>query len=90
MFSHNETSGCCLAFPKNSKLLTLNLRKFLNGIIHLFLALSIILLGITRWELEAGQPTVEPDVQACLALYWWERLITSGSGRIVVKSLFLP
>ena len=39
--------------------LTLTMPNFLNGIIHLhFLALSIIILGILRWKLVVGQPTV--------------------------------
>ena len=39
--------------------LTLTMLNFWNGIIHLqFLALSIIILGILRWKLEVGKPTV--------------------------------
>ena len=52
--------------------LTLNLPNFLNGIIHLtFLALSIIIFR---------------DVQAVLALYWWQRLIIFDIGRIRVNT----
>ena len=44
--------------------LTLNLPIFLNGIIHLpFWELSIIILGISRLELEVGQPTVQSLVR---------------------------
>ena len=60
-------------------LTSLNLLNFLNGIIHLpFLELSIIIVGISRWKLKVGKPTVESlvwsdcaYVQARLALYWW-------------------
>ena len=39
--------------------LTLFMPNFLNGIIHnTFLAFSVIILGISRWEAEVGQPTV--------------------------------
>ena len=68
--------------------LTLTMSHFLNGIIHhTFLELSIIILGISRWELEVGQPTVLSLVRlhGCLALYWWQRLITFGSDRIMVN-----
>ena len=40
-------------------ILTLTMPNFLNGITHLtFLALSIIILGISRSEAEVSQPTV--------------------------------
>ena len=43
----------------NSNFLTLTMPNFLNGIIRLqFLALSITIVGISRRELEVGQPTV--------------------------------
>ena len=39
--------------------ITLTMPKFLNGLIHLiFLALSIIILGIPGENLKVGQPTV--------------------------------
>ena len=39
--------------------LTLTMVNFLNGIFHLLiLEVSIIILGISRWEHEVGQPTV--------------------------------
>ena len=65
--------------------------NFLNVINHLqFLALSIIILGISWWKLEVGQPKYRAwsdctEVQAGLALYWWQRLITFGVGRIRVN-----
>ena len=61
--------------------LTLNLLNFLNGIIQLpFLGICfIIFLGVSSWVL---QPLVQSlsdcmVVQAGLALYWWQRPITS-------------
>ena len=43
---------------------TLNLLNFLNGIFHLpFLKQSIIILGISRQELEVGQPTVTHNIE---------------------------
>ena len=70
----------------------LNLPNFLNGIIHHpFLELYIIIfrgikLRIWRWSdnsiIEPGQTAT--DVQAGLALYWWQRLksllVSAGKG----------
>ena len=56
-----------------------------NGIIHLsFLELSIIILRISIRELKVEKVVSQQyrawsnwtDVQASLALYWWQRLIT--------------
>ena len=61
--------------------LTLN---FLNGIIHLtFIEQSIIIfrdIKVITWSWSAN--SIEPSQTA---LYWWQRLITFGFGRIRVK-----
>ena len=58
----------------------------LNVITYLtFLELSVIIFGISKRELEVDQTTVYADVQTGLALYWWQRLNTFGSGRISVN-----
>ena len=61
-----EVNLCCL-------FLILNLQNSLNGIIHLqFLKLSIFISGISRWELEVGQPTVYSQVRlhGCTGWSW--------------------
>ena len=76
--------------------LTLTMLNFLNEIIFLkFLALSIIIFGDIKMKTcHVGQPTVLrawsdcTDVQAGQALYWWQRLITFGVGRIRVNIFF--
>ena len=73
--------------------LTLNLLNFLNGIIHLTcvhlaLQLSIIIfrdIKMRTWKLVYQQYKAWSDcqdVQAGLALCWWQRLIIFGSIRI--------
>ena len=50
------------------------------------LELSIIIfrdIKMRIWNLPAS--SIEPDVQAGLALYWWQWLITVSSSRIRVK-----
>ena len=71
--------------------LILNPLNFLNGIIHLpLLELSIIIFGIhdENLKLVSQQYRALPDcmdVQAGLALYWWQRLITLSSSRVRVN-----
>ena len=72
--------------------LTLNLMNFLNGIIHLpFLELSVIIIWDIKnrtWKMVSQQYRAWSnctDVQAGLALYWWQRLITFGSSKRRVK-----
>ena len=71
---------------KDTKLLTLTMPNFINGIIHLtLLELSIIILGISRRKLGKKSWTV-----GCAgwpgSIHWWQRLTTVGSGRIRVKN----
>ena len=72
--------------------LTLNLLIVLNGIINLpFLEMSIIIYGGYQGENiylashKYGTWSDCTDVQAGLALYLWQRLITFVSSRIRVK-----
>ena len=62
---------------------------FLNGIIHFtFLAFSIIIFRDIKMKTYSWPAnSIEPgqDVQASMTLYWWQRLITFGVGRIRVK-----
>ena len=73
--------------------ITLNLLNFLNRIIHLslleMLGVSIIIFRDIRMKLEVDEPTLYrtwsdyTNIQAGLALYWWQRLITFGSSRVM-------
>ena len=72
--------------------LTLTLPNFLYGIIHLpFLELSIIIfrdVKIKTWKLVIQQYRGWSDcteVQAGMALYWWQSLFTFGVGWIRVN-----
>ena len=73
--------------------LTFYLLNFLNVIIHLpFLKLSSILFRSIKmktwnWSANSTDPgqTVHMAVQVDLTLYWWQKLITFGFGRIRVK-----
>ena len=57
----------------SKKILTLNLPNFLNEIIHLpFLALSIIILRISSWELESWwAKSIEPGQNARMCWLAW-------------------
>ena len=80
---YNINSTCSFKF-----VLTLTMPNFWNEIIHLtFLALSIIILEISRLKTWSWSECT--DVQAGLALYCWQRLITFGSGRIRVNNIIL-
>ena len=73
-------------------ILTHNLLNFLNGIIHLqfFKLPSIIFRDIKMrtWVSQQYKAWLDcTDVQACLALYWLQRLTTFGSSRIRVNYL---
>ena len=84
-----EFVNSCISYhPKH--VLTLTLLNFFNGIILPFLQLSIIIftdMKMSSWCWSAN--SIEPgmDVQADLALYWWQRLITFCSNRIRVNVL---
>ena len=76
-------------------ILTLNLLKFLIGIIHLqFSDQSIMIFRDTKmriWKFVIQQYRAWSDctaLQTGLALYWWQRLITFGSSRIWVNTYF--
>ena len=69
---------------------------FLNRIIHLqFLDLSIIIFWdfmLENLQLVSQLNRVWSDcigVQVCLALYWWQRLITFSSSKIMAKPMFI-
>ena len=69
--------------------LALTMPNFLNGIIHLpFIELSIIIFRDIKMKTSSLQYRAWSDctnVQAGLALYMWQKLITFGVGRIRVK-----
>ena len=71
--------------------LTLTMPNFLNEIsVPTFLALSIISfryikMKTWRWSSNSRAGPDCTDVQAGLALYWWQRLITFGVSRIRVN-----
>ena len=82
---------------KMKLILTLNLLNFLNEIIHLPFCLNCLLsfLGISRWKLEVGQPSIYwawsdcMDVLTGLALHWRQRLIVLGCSRIRLNARLL-
>jgi hypothetical protein len=70
-------------FPKEGK-------KFLRHNVP-FSYLSIVIIGIFEWKSKVGKPKVYrvyrawydcTVLQAGLALYWWQRLVSFGSSRL--------
>ena len=70
-------------------MLTLTLLNFLNGMVRLqFLEMSIIILGITRWEFSLSANSRAWSHCMDVHLYWLQRLITFGSSRLRVNKVF--
>ena len=91
---HSFLFTCLLQLFHNEQVIkTFNLLNFLkfNGITHLiFLELSIFVfrdIKIKTWSWSANRSydRAWSDVQAGLAIYWWQRLITFDSGWIRVN-----